>query len=336
MAKLPVNEIEVVGNLKRMDIREGQTKDGREFVSATYTINVEGNEIRIENFAMKLKADSTETGAYKSINTLFTEAKALFKTIRHVGEDKGEEVQDETIVENIEDTSVLRFSNYNGFKYTRFACNEYMSNGELVKNTRIECAFPNRVEEGKDFKYKRDFEICSLVKTAPVVVEKNEVEFMQMTVIVPTYQEAYGDRPEKVTLQEIKLVCHDTSAWGYLEDNFEVGSVVYLNGQIIRTIEKVENEVEVDENRGFGRAIARQKSYTTNINDYLEILGGYVLETDEVEEMPEFSQELWEKAKAEQEQKEQEMKQEKPSEPSRTFGRSTTQSAPKKNNALPF
>lgn len=342
MSKLPVNEITLEGKIVRADYRKGVSKNGKPFLSANFTLDIDGNQIKCESFAMQYKADNvTETSNYIGLNTIFSEAKAMHKTMREVGEDKSTEVQDNTIVENIEEATAIKCSNWNGFKYCKFSENSYMSNGELVKNTKIEFAYCNRVDEDKrEYNPTRDFEVCGLVKIAPVVIEKDDVEFMQMTIIVPTYQEVYNDRPAKVTLQEIKLVCHDSSAWGYLEDNFEIGCVVYLNGKIVRAVERIENEVEVEDGRGFGRTMTRQKTYTTNINEYLEVLGGYTLEVDEVENMPEFSQELWEKAKEEKENKEQEMKQEKPSEPDRTFGRkqAPTQqtSQPKKNNTLPF
>ena len=309
MAKLPVNEITLEGRIIRADYRKGVSKTGKPFLSANFTLDVEGNQIKCESFAMQYKADGvTETSNYTGLNTIFLEAKAMHKTMKETGEDKAKEVEDNTIVQNIEEATAIKCSNYNGFKFCKFSENSYVSNGELVKNTRIEFAYCNRVDEDKrEYKPQRDWELCGAVKVAPTLMEKDDVEFMQMVVVVPTYQEAYNDRPEKVTLQEIKLVCHDVNAFGYLEDNFEMGSVVYLNGQIVRTVERVENEVEIDENRGFGRAITRNKTYTTNITDYLEVLGGYLLEIEEYVDMPEFNQELWNLAKEEKVAKEQEM-----------------------------
>ena len=337
MAKLPVNEITLEGRIIRADYRKSVSKAGKPFLSVDFTLDVDGNQIKCNSFAMQYKADGeTESSGYSGLMTIFNEANALYKTMREVGEEKSVEIEDETIVKDINEATAIKCSNYNGFKFCKFSENAYVSNGELVKNTRIEFAYCNRVDEDKrEYKPQKDFELCGKVKIVPTVIE--EGNFMQMVVIVPTYTEAYKDRPEKVELQEIKLVCHDADAFGYLEDNFTMGSIVYLNGEIVRIVERVESEVEVDENRGFGRTIAKQKTYNTNKTEYLEVLGGYLLEEDEIEMMREFDQDLWAKAKEEKEQKEAEMLEQNDKPKQKVgFGRVESKPAEKSKPALPF
>lgn len=332
------NACNIQGRVNRLDAKYGKTQSGNEYVNTTFTLQVDETQLRVNVMQYKYKKDGTVMGAYEGIETLVNECKALHKTVRLIGEDKATEIQDSTIVENIDECDAIRFSNYGNFKYCRIEENSYMREGELVKNLRLVGASPNRVDETKkEYVPTADFEIAGKIVSVPVLIEKDEVEFMQFKVVIPVYTEAWGEREAKVDLVEMTVRLNDESAFGYVEDEFELGSFVSLNGTIVREVKRTELEVPTeDDGRGFGRKVQHEAKYKTEIIEYYNLLGGFPLEVEEIEETPAFSQELWEKAKAEQEQKEQEMKQEKPSEPSRTFGRSTTQSTPKKNNVLPF
>ena len=342
MSRIVCNQVNLQGRLNRMDIRKGVAKTGNEFITVTFTLQIGETQLRVENFSMRNKKDGTELSSYQGLMTLFNECKALHKTIKEVGEDKATEIQDGTIVENIDECDAIRFSNYGNFKYCRIEENSYMREGELVKNLRLVGASPNRVDETKkEYVPTADFEIAGKIVSVPVLMEKDEVEFMQFKVVIPVYTEAWGEREAKVDLVEMTVRLNDESAFGYVEDEFELGSFVSLNGTIVREVKRTELEVPMeDESRGFGRKVQHEAKYKTEIIEYYNLLGGFPLEAEEIEATPELSQELWEKAKEEKENKEQEMKQEKPSEPDRTFGRkqAPTQqtSQPKKNNTLPF
>ena len=339
MAKLRINELTVCGRLSRADYRKGMSKAGKPFLSATLTLDVEGNLVRVEGFSMQYKADGvTESTNYTGLMTIFNEANALHKTMKEVGEEKADEFE-QGIVENIDECTAIKCSNWNGFKYCRFAENAYAKDGNIVKNTRIEFAYCNRVDENKtEYKPQRDFEICGVVKAPPVVMEDVDGnEYCQMTVMVPNYVDAYGDRKASVTLNEVTVQSHDTSVFGYLEDNFEVNSFVYLNGEIVRKVERLEVEAPMeDEGRGFGRQVKHQANYQTKTTEYMEILGGYVLEQDEVEEEPAFDMNLWEEAIKVKKEKEEEMlngdNEEKPKQVGFGRGGNENKKAPK----LPF
>jgi hypothetical protein len=310
MAKLVVNQVTLCGRLVRADYRKGMSKAGKPFLSASLTLDVEGNQIKAESFSMQYKADGeTESTNYTGLMTIFNEANALHKTMKEVGEDKADEVE-VGIVEDINDCTAIKCSNWNGFKYCRMVENSYAKDGNIVKNTRVEFAYANRVDENKtEYKAQRDFEICGAVKVPPMVMEDMDGnEYCQMTVVVPNYVDAYGERKASVTLNEVVVQSHDTSVFGYLEDNFEVNSFVYLNGEFVRTVERFEVEAPMDnEGRGFGRQVKHQANYQTKVTEYMEILGGYVLEQDEVEEEPAFDMNLWEEAMKVKKEKEEEM-----------------------------
>ena len=333
---MKTNAITLQGKLVKMAYRAGVSKAGKEFVSATFTLDVNGDRINAETFAMKMKADgSDESGAYKSLMTLWNESKALQKTYKKQGEEKPVEVENETIVENIEDTTAIKMSNWNGFKYCKFVENNFVSTtGEQVKNTRIEFAYPNRMDD-ENYEPKADFEIAGKVKTAPCMMEKPDgTEYMQFIVTVPEYIEAWKDRPEQVKLQDITVTSYDKDAWNYIEDNFTMGSFAYLNGEIVRKIMRVEKPTVDDEGRGFGRKLKQEVQYDTKIDERFEIMGGYVLEEDELELEKAFNEELW--LQAEQQQP----KQEKTPEIEKTWGRKETkvkeETKPRNDDIVPF
>lgn len=333
------NNVEVIGRLNRVDARFGNSKDGRPFVSMTFTLEVEDNLIKIESFSMQYKKNSEEElGSYKGLMTILNESFALHKTIKKVGEDQATTVEDETIVENIDECDAIRFSNYGNFKYCRLVENVYAKEGELVKSIRVEGAYPNRLDESKkEYVPTADFEIAGVVTKAPVSMEVDEEECMQMTVVVPVYQDAWGDREASVTLHEVQVRTYDSEVFGYLEDNFEKDRIVYLNGRIVREVKRVEMETMMDDaGRGFGRTMKREPSYRTEVNEYYEILGGYPLDEDEIEETKALDMELWEKALQVKKEKEQEML-EGGEKPKANVGFGRSESKPKtKNSRLPF
>ena len=306
------NSIEVIGKVKRIDVREGLSKNGADFISVTFTVDSNGNELRLESFAMKLSKAGELTGAFKNLDTLFKECKALHKTVKKVGEDKSEEIIDETIVENIEDADAIRFGNYGGFKWTRFEENVYAREGELVKNMRLTTQFPNRVDQEKvEYKPQSEFTITGKVVKAPVLLEReDETEYVKMSVLIPTYQSAYGNRSDSVTLHEINVEVRNPEAFDYVLSEFEMGSVAYLEGKLVRTVERVEQEVEVvDTGRGFGtcKHLNDTPKYQTKIDEAFVIEAGYPLEEDEIESMVEMNQDLWEEAMKVKKEKEEEM-----------------------------
>lgn len=318
---MKTNQIMLQGRIKRMDYKFNKTKDGREFVSASFTLCVNENEIRVESFSMRYKKDGNELSSYQGLVTLFNEAKCLHKTVKKVNMEKAEVVEDETIVENIEDADALDCGNYK-VRYTKFEDNSYEREGQLVKNTRIQTTYPRRVDfEKKEYTPKADFEISGKVKTKPRTTEKPDgTEYMVFEITVPEYIEAWveGGRPEQVKLQDITVVSYDEDAWEYIEDNFEVGSFAYLNGEIIRKVMRVEKPTIDDEGRGFGRKVKQEVQYDTKIDERFEIMGGYLLDSDEIELEKAFNEELW--LQAEQQQP----KQEKTPEIEKTWGRKET------------
>lgn len=341
-----VNEVNLEGRCVRIDARKGLSKTGSEFISMTFTLSIEDNQIKVETFSMKNKKDGSLLKSYEGLMTLFLETKCQHKTLKDADMEKSEEVEDDTIVENIEDCTAISFSNYGKFKYCRFVENSYISADGLKKSTRIEACYPNRVDEDKkEYKPKREFEICGEVIKAPTLFTsvEDDSEYLKMTVEVPIYQESYKDKESSVSLHEIEVECHDEQYFDYIQDNFELGTKVYLNGEIVRRVHRVEvveedNEVE----RGFGKVIKHEPQFRNNVEERFEILGGYELDEDDLMDMEEkeFNPTLWEKARAEKEKKLAEMQNENRNEKQVGFGRDKGDKKDKdvkgKDNNLPF
>ena len=329
------NACEIVGRLNRLDLREGVAKTGSEFVSATYTLAVGDNLIKVETFTMKTTKNGAVSKGYDSLNTLFTEGKALHKTIRKIGEDNAEVIEDETIMEDIDECDAIVFSNYGNFKYCRLEENAYVKDGELIRTMRITGAFPNRLDESKkEYVPRADFEIAGKVMQNPIMMEVDEQDVMQLKVMFPIYQEAYGDRPAKVTLNEITLQARDSEAFEYIEDNFTKGTMVSLNGEIVRLVTRIEIEGMADDSRGFGRKVEHKAQYRTNVEEYFNLLGGYELEEEEIELEKALDMELWEVAYEEREK--QGEVQEEPKKSKIGFGREDKKVTTKKGGSLPF
>ena len=92
-----------------------------------------------------------------------------------------------------------------------------------------------------------------------------------------------------------------------------------------------------DESRGFGRTVKHQTNYQTKVTEHMEVLGGYVLEADEIEECPAFNMELWEEAMEVKKQKEEEMLNGGEQAPKQVgFGRGNEPKKVNKTPKLPF
>lgn len=329
------NSVMLQGKIKRMDYKFNKTKDGREFVSALFTLSINDNEIRVESFSMRHKKDGNELSSYQGLMTLFNEAKCLHKTVKEANMEKAEIVEDETIVENIEDADALDCGNYK-IRYTRFEENSYEKDGQIVKNIRIQTTYPRRVDfEKTEYKPKADFVIAGKVKQPPIP-DPIDGEFVKMVVTVPIYQEGWGDRKESVSLHDIAVETRDPNAFDYVMDNFEKDTIVYLEGSLLRVITQIEVEPAMDdEGRGFGSCkYNKEPKYKTKIDEAFIIEGGYPLDPDEIELEKAFNEELW--LQAEQQQP----KQEKTSEIEKTWGRKETkvkeETKPKNDDIVPF
>lgn len=313
------NNVKLIGRLVRIDVVENESKSGKPYISATLTLRVGDNDIQTRVFSMKYKANGVdEQSSYKGIMTIYVEGNALYKSYKFMDKDAIHEKAEnnETIVEDIEDCEVIKLSSYGNFKFCRFQTNTFLSKDNSIKKAvNIEFNYCNRGDKNEEYVSKNYWEVVGRVETEPVeTVDKHEQPIIKFKVLVPTFNKGYekqdGTKVEdSVRLDEIEVVSHDEDVFDYIQDNFEKGSFVSLNGEIIRKVTRIEVEQELDVDRGFGRTKEIEPQFKTDTDEYFEILGGFAYESEELEEVQEFKQELWEKALEDLEEKEEELKQ---------------------------
>ena len=135
----------------------------------------------------------------------------------------------------------------------------------------------------KEYQPKHEFAITGVLIAPAVLLEDAEGnEKVKLTVTIPTLQEAWGDRPESVTLHDVTVETRDPQAFDYVLDNFsEKGTFVYLEGEIFREVKRVELESAVDDmgwiktqfkDKKTGKILANTK-YTIFLLDGREIKG---------------------------------------------------------------
>lgn len=341
-----VNEINLFGRLKRLDVVDGMTNDNRPWIKATLTLVVEENEIQVGMFSMCKKNNGDDMSSATAINTLYDESFALYKSRKKGKEDAVVEKKEnnDTIVDNIDECEVIKCSSYKDFKYCRFENDVFMKDNNVVKRTKIVANYVNRGKEDEEYSPKNEFEITGRVAKVPMEKEKNDEPYISMSVIVPVFNKGYKKKDgtiveDSVDLQEIELECHDENAFDYIIDNFsELNRLIYVNGEIFRHVERIEikNESE-DLNRGFGKKITHATKYETKVDEHLEITGGYELEEEELENEPSFNEELWSKGIETLEKKIEDLKngEDKKSSGNKGFGR-TENKKPSGAGKLPF
>lgn len=342
-----VNSIKLQGKLKRMDVRLGESKNsGKEYASANMTLVVDENELIVRMFAMRHKNNGEERSDYTGIMTLYSEAKALHKTIKYGDADAVvESMEDnETIVETIEECEGIKCSSWKDFKYCRFEMNPRVSaDGSVIKPVEITANYVNRFKENEEFNYKNYFEIVGMVKNVPVELEDVEGNpYLKFAIVVPELRKGYTRADgvvveDTIKLHEIEVTSHNEAAFDDILNEFEKGCFASVNGEIIRTVERIEKEVEVA-HVGFGRQKEVEPHFETKITSYIEILGGYRYDYEELEDKPEFNQELFAKGLEELEKVEENLlsKNQEQQEKPRGFGGSNKSESKKEKPRTPF
>lgn len=212
------NEVTLEGKLLEIDSFEGKSKDGREYLSATLTVETgESEQVDVKMFTMKETKDGKENGIYKSLRTVVDE----YKSVDKVGREEADNVRVEA--------STGKYSN------GTVGLNDYVGgDGKLRSFPEISATFINRV----------DGEVTPQAKFAVEVVvdrvidELNKEEEETGRVILHGYIALYGG---KVIPFEFKV---DPDGSDYVRDNYEKGDTVYVYGDIINKSEKVVTKIE--------------------------------------------------------------------------------------------
>lgn len=342
-----LNNYTCEGKLKRFDIKEDKTKASKQpYISATATLVIGENEIKIEMFAMKLKYNGEESSGYTAIKTLYNESFAMYKS-KKVGDKLTVEKKEDndTIVESIEDCDVIRANTYGEYKYCRLEMNAFAKDGELTKDFRVSANFINRAKEDSEYNPNNEFE-CSGMVVSDIEngVTKSGLQCVSFTILVPIFNKEYTNKdgelvPSKVDLQELKMVCTEEDAFGFIREEFKEGNIVNINGEIFRRVARVEKKVveENNDRRSFGKKIEHKTEYETKVEQYLSVLGGFAYDEGELDEFEEFDMNKWKIGKEVLDKKIEDLKNGGDKKPSgnKGFGR-TENKKPSGVGKLPF
>lgn len=214
------NEVTLEGKLLEIDSFEGTTGDGREYLSATLTVETgESEQVNIELFSMKLTNSGAENSIYKSLRTVVDE----YKSVAKVGK---------------EEADIVRVEAPTGsFNNGTIGLNDYVGgDGQLRSFPQINATFVNRVDKGEEVNPHAKFAVEILVDRIIEEFDKEENETGR--VILHGYIPQYGG---KVIPFEFK-VSKDGS--GYVQDNYERNDTVFVCGDIINKSERIVTKIE--------------------------------------------------------------------------------------------
>lgn len=236
------NVVTIEGLLLEIKSFAGTTVDGREYLSATLSIEVAENEQHnVDMFCMKLKADGGENGIYSSLETVVNE----YKTVADVGREEADKVRVEEPTGTF-NNGVIGINDYAG------------GDGQLRSFPQLSATFVNRVVAGDEYNPHAKFLVEVLVDN--IIPEiKNEEESGR--VILNSYISIYGGKafPHQFVVNE------DGSS--FVEDNYEKGDTATFYGNITNVREVKEKFIE----SAFGED--QREVSTTYVREF-EITGG--------------------------------------------------------------
>lgn len=235
------NVVTIEGLLTEMRTFEGKTGDGRDYLSATLTIETAENEQHdVSMFSMRLTGEGKESGIYTSLRTVVDE----YKTVKEVGREEADYVKVEEPTGTFSNGE-LRLNDYVG------------GDGKLRSFPEISTTFANRISKEEAVPHAK-FRVEIMVDS--VIPEiKNDEETGR--VILNSFIPLYGGRVVPFTF----VVNKDGSS--YVESNYNKGDTVTVHGDIVNTRKVDEQVIEA----AFGED--QVKTTTTYVREF-EITGG--------------------------------------------------------------
>ena len=248
-----VNRVSIAGILKELDITEAKTADGREYVSCKATIKVDQevngkvaeNEIPVRLFSMKKKSDGTESKMY----SIIADYREKFTSLAACPEDHPEFAS--RIVVNSASPN-----NPNG----TIAENIWIdpNSGEVKTGWQINAKFLN--EPRGEFEEEAKFEMSGVILNKARETDANGEETGRLKI-------KFAVVGWQGKVEVINLIAASDNAVNFIEQNWEDGDTVNLNGVV-----SFNQSTKVwYEEQGFGEPIKRTKTETRK---ELIVLGG--------------------------------------------------------------
>lgn len=235
-----INTVQIVGILNELDVVEGKTGDGRDYVRGTATIRVDQeingemveNTIPVSMFSMKKKSDGTPNPNYERILNYKKELVAA------------------GAVDDIADASRV----YVGGKSASIDENMFVNKqGKLVSTPQISSNFINKSR--KDEEDSARFEMVGVVGKIRPEVDKEGEETGRLIVSFITF--GYNGKANVIDLIAEDMI--DCNAKTFIDSHWEEGDTVSVGG-IIKMSYKT---LEWEEEQGFGKPIKRHKTVSS-------------------------------------------------------------------------
>lgn len=245
-----VNEVTVIGVLKKLDVEEKETTDGRKYITATASVGVDQeingvmteNIIPIQSFSMRKKTDGTDNKAYDNILAM-------------------KNFVSEAAAEDCAPTRVMfsgRTCNINENIYVNRA-------GKLIDGIfQINCNFPN--EDRRNLPDEATFTLTGVVGSIkPEYKDDEETGRIKVKLIVVGY---------RGKANVIELIAEAGNAANFVEQNWHEQDTVSLTGAINMTYKVEEKKVE----QAFGAPVIER--HTVSKNELIITGGSFPLDED--------------------------------------------------------
>lgn len=240
------NNLEVVGIVKKVDLKVAKNKNGKEYISGRVEIEVKDgdkvNVIPVRVFSLKLKNDGSENGLFKGYETVMKEYE-VGQQVRVTGE--------------------VRLEEY------------YTQSGSLTSYNSFSATFFNRVDE-TDFKPKALATIDTYVEG--MVSELDNEGLPTGNLELDAFTIGYNGR---VIPLRNAIIGKDLAA--VFESMYYPGTTGKITYKINNYAELEETE-EVVETSGFGSSERVESNIVKNYVSCLEIIGGDLPYSDGVNE----------------------------------------------------
>ena len=248
-----VNEVIITGVLKELDVRNGETTDGRKWVSSTAKIGCDQeingvmteNVIPVRSFAMRKKADGTDNKMYDNIMSM----------------------REDYISEASAEDGILPTRLTFAGRTCNIGENIYVSrDGKVIDGVfNINCNFP-RIARSEDVE-TAEFTLSGVVGSIkPEYNGDDETGRLKVKMIIVGYN-------GKVDV--VELVAEAGTAANFIEQNWHEQDTVNLNGKINMSFKVEERKIE----QAFGEP--QIKKHTVSKNELIITGGSFPLDEDE-------------------------------------------------------
>lgn len=253
-----INNVEIVGTIKNIDLRTGVSSAGKDYIGGKVDVEVREkdkiNVITVRVFSLKLKRDGNENGLYKGYKTVMDEY--------HEGD-------------KVRVTGSLRLEEY------------YTQQGSLTSYNSVSALFFNRIDEGQDFKPKALATIEMVVEGFEQELDKEQLPSGRLE--VEGFTVGYNG-----TIIPLRNMVISEQLGETFKSMYYPGTTGKITLKINNYAEVEDDEQQAETPTGFGSTERVESNVVVNYVNNLEIIGGDLPYNDGARE---YTPEMIEQAK---------------------------------------